>query len=50
MQELQKLQKPISVYCFSYYPLSKEDFVSLDQEVSIEQIPDPILQVYESIF
>lgn len=50
LQELQKLEKPISVYCFSYYPLSQEDFEIIKQDISIEQIPDPILQVYESIF
>lgn len=50
LKELQKLEKPISVYCFSYYPLSGEDFESIEQDISIEQIPDPILQVYESIF
>lgn len=43
------LSKSISVYAFSHYKLSKNDFDYLEN-IEIEQIPDPILEVYENIF
>lgn len=47
---LKSLHKPISIYTFSHYKLSKTDFKELNIAFEIEQIPDPILEVYESIF
>lgn len=46
---LKTLEKPISVYAFSHYKLTKSDFEEI-KNIEIEQIPDPILEVYESIF
>lgn len=46
---LKTLDNPISVYAFSHYQLSKSDFDYLEN-IEIEQIPDPILEVYENIF
>jgi hypothetical protein len=47
---LKTLEKPVAIYTFSHYKLTKRDFTDLDIEFEIEQIPDPILEVYESIF
>lgn len=46
---LKTLEKPISIYAFSHYKLTKSDFEEI-KNIEIEQIPDPILEVYESIF
>lgn len=46
---LKNLEKPISIYAFSHYKLTKSDFEEI-KNIEIEQIPDPILEVYESIF
>lgn len=46
---LKTLDKKVSVYAFSHYKLSKTDFDNM-QNIEIEQIPDPILEVYENIF
>lgn len=47
---LKTLNKPLSIYAFSHYKLNKRDFDNLDIDFEIEQIPDPILEVYENIF
>jgi hypothetical protein len=46
---LKTLDKKVSVYAFSHYKLAKSDFDNM-QNIEIEQIPDPILEVYENIF
>lgn len=46
---LMKLDIPVSVYVFSHYKLTKSDFEEI-KNIEIEQIPDPILEVYETIF
>lgn len=48
-EKLKTLEKSISVYAFSHYKLIKSDFDEIEN-IEIEQIPDPILEVYESIF
>lgn len=47
---LQKLDKQISIYAFSHYKLLKEDFENIKVDFEIEDIPDPILEVYDTIF
>lgn len=47
---LNNLDKAVSIYAFSHYKLNKTDFEWLKIKFEIEQIPDPILEVYESIF
>jgi len=40
----------ISIYAFSHYKINWDDFEDLKMNFEIEEIPDPILEVYESIF
>jgi len=47
---LSELDKPVSIYAFSHYKLGKNDFENLDIKFELEEIPDPILEVYETIF
>lgn len=47
---LSNLNKEVSIYAFSHYKLSKEDFESIWISFEIEDIPDPILEVYDTIF
>lgn len=47
---IKKFDKPVSIYAFSHYKLSKNDFYDINIDFEIEQIPDPILEIYESIF
>jgi hypothetical protein len=37
------------IYAFSHYKIDKQDFENLKQDFTIEEIPDPILEVYENI-
>lgn len=47
---LSKLDKQVSIYAFSHYKLLKEDFEDIKIPFEIEDIPDPILEVYDTIF
>lgn len=44
------LDKQVSIYAFSHYKLLKEDFEDIKIPFEIEDIPDPILEVYDTIF
>jgi hypothetical protein len=41
--------KKIVIYAFSHYKIDEQDFEELNWEFNIEEIPDPILEVYENI-
>jgi len=47
---LYSLDKQVSIYAFSHYKLLKEDFEDIWIPFEIEDIPDPILEVYDTIF
>jgi len=47
---LSSLDKQVSIYAFSHYKLLKEDFEDIWVSFEIEDIPDPILEVYDTIF
>lgn len=42
--------KKVSIYAFSHYKIDEEDFENLKMNFEIEEIPDPILEVYDTIF
>lgn len=43
-------KESISIYAFSHYKIDLDDFEDLKMNFEIEEIPDPILEVYDSIF
>lgn len=43
-------KESISIYAFSHYKIDNDDFEELNMNYEIEEIPDPILEVYDSIF
>ena len=43
-------KESISIYAFSHYKINWDDFEDLKMNFEIEEIPDPILEVYDSIF
>lgn len=47
---LWNLDKEVSIYAFSHYKLLKQDFENIKVPFEIEDIPDPILEVYNKIF
>ena len=47
---LSSLDKQVSIYAFSHYKLLKENFEDIWIPFEIEDIPDPILEVYDTIF
>jgi hypothetical protein len=47
---ISKLDKKVIIYAFSHYKIDLDDFSELKIPFEIEEIPDPILEVYEKIF
>jgi hypothetical protein len=50
INSLEKKNKILSIYAFSHYKIDDSDFSDLNITYEIQEIPDPILEVYESIF
>lgn len=47
---LRTFEKPIAIYVFSRGQMTREDFEGIIVPYTVEEIPDPILAVYKSIF